>query len=289
MLALICGAGALPAAVAQAAPERPLVAVLDGFAPDGLTPDLTFRIETLGTLIATLKARGVSELCLCGHIRRPQVDLAAIDTATMPLIPVLSAALRQGDDGALRAVMGLFADAGFAIRAAHEAAPALLPAPGVLSAAHPYDGAEADAALGDAVSAEQGAADLGQACVIRAGAVLAREDEAGTDAMLAQLRTAPPSQADPLTGLMDGIGDLLGSAADWLSNAPRAGLLYKAPKPGQDRRADLPVIGPHTIRAVAAAGLAGIVIEAGGVMVLDRARCVALCDEAGLFLWVRAR
>ena len=58
---------------------------------------------------------------------------------------------------------------------------------------------------------------------------------------------------------------------------------------GQDRRADLPVIGLGTPDAVSAAGLSGIVIEAGGVMVLDRARTVARCDQLGLFLWVREK
>jgi DUF1009 family protein len=41
------------------------------------------------------------------------------------------------------------------------------------------------------------------------------------------------------------------------------------------------------VRGAAAAGLEGIVIEAGGVMVLDRAATVAAADAAGLFLWVR--
>ena len=65
------------------------------------------------------------------------------------------------------------------------------------------------------------------------------------------------------------------------------GTYYKAPKPGQDRRIDLPAIGPDTVHAAADAGLYGIAIEAGGVMILDRAKCVELADKLGLFLWVR--
>ena len=64
-------------------------------------------------------------------------------------------------------------------------------------------------------------------------------------------------------------------------------MLFKGPKPGQDRRVDLPAIGPDTLRAAAAAGLAGVVVEAGGVMILDHAATVAAADEAGLFLWAR--
>ena len=50
---------------------------------------------------------------------------------------------------------------------------------------------------------------------------------------------------------------------------------------------DLPAIGPGTLRAAAAAGLAGVAIEAGGVMILGYAEAVAAADAAGLFLWAR--
>ena len=66
-------------------------------------------------------------------------------------------------------------------------------------------------------------------------------------------------------------------------------MFFKAPKPTQDRRADLPIIGPDTVDAVAAAGLTGIILEAGGVMVLHLDRVVAACEARGLFLWVRER
>ena len=69
-------------------------------------------------------------------------------------------------------------------------------------------------------------------------------------------------------------------------SGPR-GVLYKGPKPGQDRRLDLPAVGPGTLRGAAAAGLAGVVVEAGGVMILDHAATVAAADAAGLFLWAR--
>ena len=94
-----------------------------------------------------------------------------------------------------------------------------------------------------------------------------------------------------------GFDDPLGMAADWLTgDAPRpvrdpalpsGGVLVKRAKPGQDLRVDMPVIGPETVAGAARAGLRGVVIEAGSVMMLDRARCVALAEDAGLFLWVR--
>jgi DUF1009 family protein len=126
--------------------------------------------------------------------------------------------------------------------------------------------------------------------------VIAVEAQPGTDWMLASLlaRDHVPAETG---GLFD---DPFGVAADMLGGPardprprrdpvlPAGGLLYKAPKPGQDRRIDLPAIGPETVRRAAAAGLEGIVVEAGGVMILDRDETIAAADRAGLFLWVRA-
>ncbi|MFZ5961647.1 LpxI family protein [Thalassococcus sp. BH17M4-6] len=290
MLALIVGQGALPRAVAEAQPTAPLVCALQGYLPDGLTPDITFRIETLGSLIADLRARGVTRICLCGRIRRPRIDVAALDDLTLPLVPRLRDALQAGDDGALRVVIALFQESGFEVVAAQEAAPSLLPPAGVPTAAEPAEETAADVVAGDAMLAQMGRADLGQACVILGGKVIAQEDDSGTDAMVAGLRTRPQSSAsDPFNWVMDQAGDLLGDAADWLSGTDgrRRGVLFKAPKPGQDRRADLPTIGPGTVAAVARSQLAGIVIEAGGVIVLDQSQVLAAMDRAGLFLWVR--
>jgi DUF1009 family protein len=64
----------------------------------------------------------------------------------------------------------------------------------------------------------------------------------------------------------------------------RRGVLVKAAKPGQERRVDLPVIGARTIELAAAAGLAGIVVESGAVLVMNRSDLKAAADRAGLFV-----
>ncbi|WP_341365738.1 UDP-2,3-diacylglucosamine diphosphatase LpxI domain-containing protein [Yoonia sp. BS5-3] len=258
MLALIAGMGDLPMALVARLPERPLVCALDGFEPI-LQTDITFRLEHLGTFLQTLQARGVTQICMAGAVRRPQIDPAAIDAATMPLIPKVQAAMAKGDDGALRVIISLLEEAGFAVVAAHEIAPDLLPEAGVLTQAVPGSDHKTSAMLGDDCIAAMGAADVGQACIMSAGQVLAKEGPDGTDAMLSSL-----------SGAHDAI-------------------LFKAPKPQQDLRADLPLIGPDTAKRAVEAGLAGIVIEAGGVMVLDLAEVLAALDAHGLFLWVRPK
>ena len=98
----------------------------------------------------------------------------------------------------------------------------------------------------------------GGGTIFTAGIVLAVEAIEGTDAMLARAAT--------------------------LARPGPGGVLVKLVKPGQDRRADLPTIGPATLRAAAAAGLRGVAFEAGGTLLTDRAACITEADVAGLFL-----
>lgn len=259
-LALIVGKGALPARIAAAQDVAPLVAMLKGNPPDGLTPDLEFRVETLGSLLVELGQRGVTDVCLVGAIDRPQIDPSALDAETAPLVPMLMQAAGQGDDGALRAIMALFEQTGFTIRAAHELAPDIVAPPGVLSEKWPDAQMRKDAARGAAVLAALAPLDVGQAVVVGQGQVLGIEAIGGTDALIASLPEVPQ----------------------------RAGaVLVKGPKIGQDARADMPTVGPHTIEAAHAAGLAGVVIDAGDVILLEPERCAALADEYGLVLWSR--
>jgi len=260
MLALVSGRGALPGQVAAAQAVRPLICVLEGYAPDGLDADITFRLETLGSLLVSLGERGVTEVCFCGGIDRLTFDPAALDAETAPLVPVFKEALQSGDDGAMRAAMKLFEQTGFTIRAAHELVPDLVAPPGVLSQKWPDAQMRADAARGAVVLAALAPLDVGQACVVGGGQVLGIEGLGGTDFLIKNLPETPlRAQA----------------------------ILVKGPKLGQDTRTDMPTIGPGTVRSVLAAGLAGLVIDAGDVILLEPEAVTRACDDAGLVLWSR--
>lgn len=251
MLALIAGTGALPAALVERLQKAPLICAVDGYAPT-LPVDISFRIEHLGSFLNRLKEKGIDQICMAGAVRRPTIEIDAIDSATRPLVPMIQTALTSGDDGALRAIIAVFEDQGFDVVAAHTLAPDLLP-----EATAPMGRHEVDARIGASEIALMGVADIGQACVVQRGQVIAREGPEGTDAMLSELEDVTDA------------------------------ILFKAPKPQQDRRADLPLIGPETARLAVSVGLAGIVIEAGGVMVLDHDEVVEILNAHGLFLWVR--
>ncbi|WP_171234317.1 LpxI family protein [Ruegeria sp. HKCCA6837] len=262
MLALIAGTGALPTEVVAQLTERPLICAMEGFLPDDLTADIVFPLEQLGSFIADLKARGVTQICLAGAVQRPAIDPSRIDAATLPLVPVIQKAIMSGDDGALRAVIGILEDAGLQMRAAHEIAPGLLPPLGCLTDAQPSEADMADAVRASGILRAMGAADTGQACAVLNGQALAIEGIFGTAWMLKSLTQRPDAGG---------------------------GILFKGPKPGQDRRADLPAIGPDTVTDAVAAGLSGIVLEKGGVLVLRQEQVIAECNRLGLFLYIRER
>lgn len=265
-LALIAGAGALPAALAASLPARPFVAAMEGFAPEGLAVDLSFRIERLYPFFNALHDAGVTQVAFAGAMRRPRLDPALFDPATAQIVPRLMHTLAQGDDATLREVIALFEEEGFAITGAAAIAPALVPGEGLLAGSlTPRD--QADAARASAIAEALGRVDVGQGCVVAQGICLATETIAGTDAMLAQVATLPEGLRPPAQA--------------------GKGLLYKAPKPLQDRRIDLPALGPATVAAAAKAGLGGIAWEAGGVICLDQPAMKAAADAAGLFLWAR--
>lgn len=268
--AIIAGQGALPAllvAALQAAGTPFLLAELDGFpvAVPGLDP-VRFRVERLVPFFDYLADAGVTRVCLAGAVRRPRLEPEFFDPRTATLVPRLLAALQTGDDGALRLVIALFEEFGFEVVGADALAPDLLPGPGIL-AGQVTEADQKDAARAAAIVAGLGALDLGQGAVVAQGLCLAVESLPGTDAML----------------------DFVGLHALRLRPDPAGakGMLYKAPKPGQDRRIDLPTLGPDTVRAVQAAGIGGIAWAAGAVLLLDRAEMIKLAGDFGLFLWSR--
>jgi len=106
--------------------------------------------------------------------------------------------------------------------------------------------------------------DVGQAVVVAGRHVLAVEAAEGTDAMLARVAEM--------------------RANGRVRAAVGTGVLVKAPKPNQDRRFDLPSIGPKTAEGVARAGLAGIAVVAGETIVAEPSELVAAADRANIFV-----
>ena len=299
-IALIAGTGGLPPHLAgslMVQGRTPIICEMHGFASEveGDFARVDFRIETLGSLLKTLQSLDVTQVCMAGAVQRPDVDPSQIDPLTAPMVPRLMAAMAKGDDGTLREIVAIFEEHGLAVVAAHEIAPELLPIAGVHTMTAPPD-LNADIAVALAALVEMGHADQGQAMLVRAGQVIAREDARGTEAMLRDFWQPLESRGgagDPLAALVEGVVDLVGDAADWLSGkedvpavTANGAILYKAPKPNQILSVDMPLIGPDTAMQAAEAGVAGIVIPAGKVIVLDLPQVVAILNAQDMFLQV---
>lgn len=256
--AIIAGRGGLPAALAGAL-DAPLIASLDGFLPEGVVPEVVFRLERLSLFLRDLQDRDVTRVVFAGAVERPRLDPSLFDPETASMVPRLLAAMQGGDDATLRAVVGLFEDYGFVVDGVEAVAPDLVPLAAVL-AGEPTMTDCSDADRAAAIVAALGAVDVGQGAVVASGLCLAVEALPGTDAML-----------------------------DWVAatRTGTGGVFYKAPKPAQDRRVDLPTLGIETVLRAKKANLSCIAWEAGGAILLNRAAVIAEAETCGITLWAR--
>lgn len=268
-LGILAGGGDLPRAVAESAREagRPIFIIgLQGSAEDwvnGYAHEWVALGET-GKAFRALKNAGCSEVLLVGQVERPKFSEIRLDAKSVLLAPRVIAAALKGDDALLRALVDLFEREGFRAIGAAEAAPGLVAQEGPIGRLKPSSAHASDIELGFKVVRALGVLDVGQAAIVCNGLTLSVEAAEGTDAMIARVAGLP----EHIRG----------------TPSKRRGVLVKAPKPIQDRKTDLPVVGVKTIANAAAVGLAGIAVEAGGALIVDRNAVAAAADAAGLFV-----
>jgi len=268
-LAILAGGGDLPVRIAQAAQQAdiPIVLVgLDGFGePDALAPFVSGWMGLGEIKKALTLIDGASHLVFAGKVTRPDFKSLKLDSKGLRLMPRIAAAAAKGDGALLDAVRDFAKDQGFEIVSPADILNTLEASSGPYGRHRPDEAALADIAKGVEAARAIGLLDIAQGAVVCDGLVLALEAAEGTDAMLGRIRDLPP--------------DIRGG------EDARRGVLVKIAKPIQDKRIDQPVIGPRTVELAAKAGLAGIALEAGAGLVLDRNEAVALADQLGLFLF----
>jgi DUF1009 family protein len=261
-LGVIAGAGPLPGRIVQAALARGrgvFVLGLEGIADEAAVagvPQAWVRLGAIDQALRLLATAGVGEVVLAGPVAMPALDRIGLDARGLKML----ASLRAGGRGADRLLARIVAELeseGFRVVGIEAVLDDMLAPAGPLGRVEPDAAARDDIALGVRAARALGQVDAGQAVVVRQGVVLGVEAAEGTDALLERCARLPRE---------------------------RGGVLVKIAKPGQERRVDLPAIGPATVAAASAAGLAGIAFEAGATLVLDRPGLVALADEVGLFV-----
>ena len=269
-LGILAGGGALPLIIASAAMVAGrsvhILAIEGSFgdlasAPCPATP---VGLGQVGGILDTIKRQGITELVIAGYVDRPEIAQLKLDFGALINLPRLATMMLGGDNHLLTTIVRFFEAKGIRVVGAHEVAPELLAGAGQIGRIRPSSESDSDIARGFEIARALGGLDIGQAAVVAKGYTLAVEAAEGTDALLervAELRRAK---------------NRLGGK--------RSGVLVKRAKPGQDCRVDLPTIGPRTVELAAAANLAGIGVQSGSVLLIERERLIQLADAAGLFV-----
>lgn len=269
-MGIIAGSGALPEMVAQAASRkgrRPFVLALRGATDASLDafPHSWINIGDLRRGIGLMQERHIRDVVLVGRVRRPSLRDFRGDLDGWKFLLKWVVARRSSDDQLLQALQRhLEEKEGFRILPAQEICESLVVAPGLLGRLQANEEAQGDIALGIKVARTMGSFDIGQGVVVCRRLVLAVEAQEQTDSMLRRV-------AD--------LGEELRGTPE-----SRAGVFIKLPKPGQTRELDWPVIGEKTVIEASRAGVAGIVLQAGGCLLTDAEAIASRIDAEGMFL-----
>ena len=269
-LAVICGGGSFPGALADAVVargRRPVMFGIRGWADPNVVERYAHHwiaIGQAGRFFRLAKAENCREVIFIGTVLRPPITQLRLDWRTIVLMPRVIRFFRGGDDKLLSGVAGVAESGGLRVVGVKDVAPELFVPAGVLGRHRPSERDREDMQRALKVIAALGPFDVGQAAVVANGNVLAVEAAEGTDHMLG--RIAELRRLGRVTSL------------------PGLGVLVKAPKPGQDRRFDLPSIGPRTIEHVARAGLAGLAVAAGSTMIAEPEAVIATADREKVFV-----
>ncbi|MDR3420482.1 MAG: UDP-2,3-diacylglucosamine diphosphatase LpxI [Xanthobacteraceae bacterium] len=268
-LAIVCGGGSFPGAVAEAITRRgrrPVMFAVRGWA----NPEVVERyahhwiaIGQVGRFFRLARAENCREALFIGTLLRPPITQIRLDWKSILLLPQVIRLFHGGDDRLLSGVAGLIEQGGLRMIGVKDVAPEIIVPEGILGRLQPSERDRADIAHGLKVIAALGRFDVGQAAVVANNHVLAVEAAEGTDNLL--LRIAKLRRQGRVT------------------TPAGTGVLVKAPKPGQDHRFDLPAIGPQTVENVARAGLAGLAVVAGSTIIAEPELVIAAADRAKIF------
>jgi len=263
IIAILAGGGQLPDYLAQSCERAgitPFIVAFKGQTDPALYQDrahMLTRLGAAGQVIATLKNRAIRDIVMIGPLRRPTLAELKPDLRTARFFARISFRA-LGDDGLLGAVRAELEREGFIIHGVQRFAGELLTAPGPLGRYQPKKADQTDIARGVAAAQALGRLDVGQAVIVQEGIVLGVEAIEGTKELIARCAGYARKGRPPL--------------------------LIKLCKPGQDTDIDLPTIGPDTVAQCAAAGIGGIIVEAGRSLMVDREQIAVRADSHKMFV-----
>ncbi len=266
VLGIIAGAGALPRMMMNSCAQtgRPFfVIALDGITDAETiamadTQVASMRIGAIGKILETMQQRHVAEVVMAGKVPRPKIASLRPDLKGTKLLAKVSSQLIAGDNDIVNHIIAFIEEEGFRVVGVESIIRELLAPEGLIGSIYPDKRAQGDIEFGARIARDIGALDIGQAVVVQNLTVLGVEAVEGTDQLIERCAH--------------------------LRLEDKGGVMVKVKKPQQDTRVDLPTIGIPTIERVAAAGLAGIAVEAGATLILDRRELARRADQLGVFV-----
>ena len=263
---LIAGDGSFPLEVAKSVSQKNneiFIIAIKGSASKDIEryPHLWIRIGQIGKAIRALKENNCKELILIGGVKKPNVWLLRPDFGALKLFFKLIILPIKGDASILKTLLNfLEKDNKFKVVGAEKYISYLLMSKGLIAGEKINEQANIDIDIAVENCKNIGSKDIGQACVVVNGQIIASEDSSGTDKMLRGI----------------------------ISKEIRfhnEGVLVKLAKPIQDRRVDLPAIGMQTIKLAKEIGLCGIAIEEKSSFISNKERVLKFANKNNIFIF----
>ncbi len=264
-LGIIAGGGTLTRSLVRHCQDNDrayCVVALQGHAVsahlEGVTHLHWSRIGAVANIIDILKEEGVCEMVMIGPVKRPNLLTVVPDLRGLQFLWRAGLRAFGGDNSILSAIVEELEREGFRVLGVDSLLEDLITPSGVLTRVAPDTAAKSFIEIGLKAARKLGARDIGQAVVIQGEHILAKESHGGTNDLIYR--------------------------AGVLARDKQNLILIKAKKPGQERRVDLPTIGLETVQIAIQRGFAGIAIEAGHSLLVDKDRAIAAADASNFFI-----
>lgn len=271
-LAIIAGEGSLSDVIIETAKKKGWNVTVFAIGDLSITKNQSISLIEMkrldiGRIIKTLKSQKIKNICMVGYIPRPNnlrdyLDFQYLNPQTLSLLFKSIGILRGGDASLFKKINSLLENKGYKVIGASEIAPNLTLKEGLYSSKRVSKVEFEDIKKAQQCAEMTGYLDIGQAVVVKNGRVLAIEAVEGTDAMLERV------------ACLGGI------------SIKRGGVILKSAQINQDKRVDMPTIGPDTIKNIVKANLSGIAITADDVIVLDFQQVIEIIEDNNLYFIV---
>jgi len=268
-LAILAGKGLIPVKVADSAQKsgwKVFIVSLNGEADKALDkyPIIKINLTEITKIIRTLKNKNIKDILMIGYVDRPYKWKRDIGLSLILWAIKNRDFFRRGDASMCSKVIDFLEKKDFVVHGTHEIASELVLQESIISNIAPNKNNEKDIGYGFSVARMLGNLDIGQGIVVEDRRVLAIEAAEGTDMMLERVAVIKNEKRNSINGVF-----------------------IKCLQEVQDNRIDMPTIGPVTVQKVYEAGLNGIAISAGGVIVYDYIEVCRLLNEYNIFLVAR--